>query len=565
MSTVVVFAFAAEEQAGSRDLDRHVLARQIPRLLVLALNGSGDRGVRFLPFLGMHEGERRFLEPTERLPAEFLLRLAPRALAPRLLVDGLLGAERIHCRVLEVASGKACASFEVPFVQERPLAVLGRLAFEVAGALGWQGAPPPPPPEPAPGAALALLAARDELLAREASLVRAGSGQAVALATRLAHLAPEHPLARETVLDLVARLGAEAGAGATLAAAIQAVCGPSAPAAVRARGATLLLALGETGAAHALFAAVHAAEPADTQAALHLAAAHHAAGDEAAAAAVLLAARGAGNRDPLVAAQLVAAAGPRLEAGQRATLLGELARESDLPAPAARFLAAHLVAEGRGAQALAVIDRSLVHEPRSPGLWLEKGRACLLLDHAEDARAAFLACLDLRPPQSLRAEAVRLARFCARPGLLRELHALEADLAADRHDDALRRARRLVRAHPDVGECWLFLGILRQRRAQLWRAERALRRAVALVPDLGEAHNRLGVVLLARRRYREGYEVLHTAVAKAPELAGPRLHLAQACRFLGRVDEGLEVLAEAERRGGDPAKAAAVRELLRGR
>ena len=73
MVDAVVFAFAVADGlqpvVGAAPFD--VLARQLPRLLVGRINDGGDRGIRFFPFLGTVEGERRFVGLSRRLdPAQ---------------------------------------------------------------------------------------------------------------------------------------------------------------------------------------------------------------------------------------------------------------------------------------------------------------------------------------------------------------------------------------------------------------------------------------------------------------------------------------------------------------
>ena len=77
MPNAVVFAFAVEDGLspviGAAPFD--VLARQIPRILVGQLNGGGDRGVRFFPFLGPVDGARSFLRLREPLEPKALVAL----------------------------------------------------------------------------------------------------------------------------------------------------------------------------------------------------------------------------------------------------------------------------------------------------------------------------------------------------------------------------------------------------------------------------------------------------------------------------------------------------------
>ena len=120
-------------------------------------------------------------------------------------------------------------------------------------------------------------------------------------------------------------------------------------------------------------------------------------------------------------------------------------------------------------------------------------------------------------------------------------------------------AQRWTRAHEDLAECWLFLGIVRQRLDQLDLAAVGFRQALVFDPDLGEAHNRLGILLVGMGEYQEAYDHLQVAVAQMPRESGPWIHLAQACSYLDKADEGRSALEQAGLRGAKPEVVESVR------
>jgi hypothetical protein len=137
MSSAVVFAFAISDGlqpvVGAAPFD--VLSRQIPRALVAQLNGNGDRGLRFFPFLGPVDGQRGFLRLRELLDAKSLVALH-KQVDVDLVVDGLLYQDRLLWRVVDGSTGSVRLSIELPFDPLEPLAVLPRLSFELVGLLG---------------------------------------------------------------------------------------------------------------------------------------------------------------------------------------------------------------------------------------------------------------------------------------------------------------------------------------------------------------------------------------------------------------------------------------------
>ena len=204
MPNAVVFAFAVEDGLspviGAAPFD--VLARQIPRILVGQLNGGGDRGVRFFPFLGPVDGARSFLRLREPLEPKALVALHKQDDVD-LLVDGLLRQEQLVWRVLD-GDGAERMRIELPFDPLDPLGVLPRLTFELVGQLGWTGRVDPA--TQLRGEALGwFLVLKDELLRREANLPESGS-QPLRAAAQCVELAGDDVEVQHLVSDFLALL-----------------------------------------------------------------------------------------------------------------------------------------------------------------------------------------------------------------------------------------------------------------------------------------------------------------------------------------------------------------------
>lgn len=560
MTVAVVYELALADGlapvSGAAPWD--VLARQVPRLLVARLNGASDRGVRFFPFLGNDGGKRCFLVVRDLLPPETLAQMHRQG-DVQCIIDGRIQDDGLRLRILDGPTLRTRFDADLPFDPRAPLDVLQRAEFEAMTALGWEG-----PPGPAPalqGAALSwFLVAKDALLALEAGLPRDDSFDPVRAAQRCAELEPDDPDVQAVVLEIAAHLvrGRPGSADALELVAQLAERGPDAPRFLE-QAAELLVAGGAEQRGTAI--AVRSAQRWPDQATL----AHQAAallfrqGRLLDACEVLRSAVAAGNRAVSVLAQLAGIEDLLGHHAERDQLCAQILEQGDPPPTVARLLLAFLLEQGRAAEALALADRALLAAAEDPALWLERGRALLLLDQPAAAVPALQRALSLDCPSALRTDVERLLRVARIPGLLPALQRVERAVKSGHLADAVRMLRSLVAQHDDSAESWLLLGVVRQKLRQLRRAEKALRRALSLQPDLGEAHNRLGILLVARGRVAKGYGHLLQALALAPGDPSVRVHLAQACALMGRKPEGEQHLAEAARLGASAATVAAVR------
>ncbi len=554
--TTIVFAYAVpaglEPVAGAVPWD--VLARQLPRWVVNAVNDGRDRGVRYFPFLGVVDGARRFLAPEEPLAGPLLRELHGQDPEPERLVDGLLTRDRLELRLLEGSSGAILQTWSLPFDPLEPLRAARHAAFELCGALGIGGVPAAPPA--LPGHLVAdLLLARDCVLALEAGMPLGPSVEhAVPHALRAWRGAPSDRDLQVLVFD-AARLSLRHGL--SIEAAVDGLRAlarePSTDVAILRDTARAVQAARRVDALVEVQRARLRRSPDDPELLAEVGGSLVAVGAQSEALAVLRRAVAAGCVDVRVRARLAACEELAGEFARRDALLAELREELDeaaAPPEVLRLLASWSVDRGDYVRAARLVDRGLQATPDHIGLWIERGRSCLGRHRAEEARQALLRARELGPGPEASIEIERLLRVAEDGGLLPELAAVEDLLRGGNLRGALRAARRLSRRHAHVPEVWLLLGIVRQRAGHLLRAIRALRRALSLAPQLAEAHNRLGILLAQRGRDAAGHTHLRRAVELAPDDPVGWIHLAQVAGRLGNVREARQALRRAEDAGG---------------
>jgi len=545
------------------------LSRQLPRLLVQALNGSGDRGIRFFPFIGVQDQRRGFLHVTEVFPVATLDGLHQQP-GVGLLVDGALGADTWRLRITDAASGRPCFDQELPFCPTELRPTLERCLFEITGALQWEGAPGALP-APSGEALRWFLAGRDEVLALEANMLRGDPTAMVTATAEGMRLAAADAHMRDHCLELAAMLVRQPGAEAAVSQLLLSACAhiDDSDRAFLYSAAAVFEVCREPG--HALEAYGRAATAGHPGAAKRAGALAFGLGDLVGArrwCELALETRGAAGdeRDLEVVGQLAAIAERQGDRALWTRLCEELASAELLPPTVARLIVPQLVQEGRAADAVRIGTRSLEafaderHGPSRASLFVELARAHLVLGDVDRAREHLDHCLAHDADREVESDARRLLRFARAPDLVAEMLAVEDHLQAKDWRQARIRARGLVRKYRAQGEAWLVLGMVEQRRGKLRRAERAYRKALARDGQLADAHNRIGILLVARGRAEDGYGHLKEAVQSMPRDSASRLHMAQACRLTGRIAEGREHLAEAERLGARPESVLEVRE-----
>lgn len=561
MPCAVVFAYAVEDGltpvVGAAPFD--VLARQIPRALVASLNGDGDRGIRFFPFLGPVDGARGFLRLREPLEPKALLELHHQGEVD-LLVDGMLRQDRLLWRVLD-GRGSERLRIELPFDPTEPMAVLPRLMFELVSLLGWTGQAEPPPT--LQGEALGwLLVLKDEMLRREAKLPESASAPLRA-AARCAELAPGDDDVQQVVIEFLAMLLRRGQAPDEVACVAQQLA-PSVHDARRLdRLGGLAFAAGDTAGATQMVVRAAVMLPTDSDLAERAAAMAFQAGDDDAVGRVVDAARAADAVTPKLIAQLAACYDRSGDLQGRAALVDELIGADELPASVARLVVSFLLEEDQPGLARTILERALQTSPDHSMLHYELGRASLMLDDTARASVALQRAIDLGISARTMPEATRLLRLSMVPGLWVGTQLVEKAIAARDLDAAHAAVRALVRRVGPVAEAWLMFGVVQHKLGKLRRAERLLRRAVTYHEPCPDAHNRLGVVLLQRGELVEGDRHLRRAHELAPEDSSTLLHLAQASALLGMPDAAEAQARQAAKLGADPSLVEAVLREIR--
>lgn len=562
MPVAVVFAFATADGlvpvVGAAPFD--VLARQLPRLCVLHLNGDGDRGVRFFPFLGPVDGQRDFLRLPELLDPAQLAALHQQG-PVRVLVDGILRPGELHWRILHGTTLEPLVTTTVPFDPRRPLDVLPRLEFELQSQLGWLGRPRPTPT--LAGAALGwFLVLKDQLLRAEANL--AASGDPLRPLRACLELAAAEASVQQVALDFATLWQRQHSADKALPVALRPLlAAPTMAVEAAERLAALLAACGDADGSATALARAAAQAPERTELVERATAALFRCERFAEAAAVVGRARELGCASPEALAQFAAVADRIGDRALRRQLTQELA---SLPAPSlpvARLLVSYLIEDGDPATARRIGEQALAADARQPLLQFDLARACLLLGDDGAARAALEAALQLGLPPGLAPQARRFLRLCGVPGLWRGALEVEDACAAGDLRAAARGLRLLLRRLGHQAELWFLAGVVRHRSGDEAGALRALRRALECDAGHAEAHNRLGVLLLGAGDVESGYRHLARAHELAPQEPSALLHLAQACALRGEGERAQEHLGAAERCGAAPQLLAAVRDQVR--
>lgn len=558
MPHAVVFAFAVQDGlapvAGAAPAD--VLARQLPRLLVARLNGNGDRGVRFLPFLGPVDGQRTFLRIAELLEPTVLGQLHKQG-DVQLLCDGALRPGILQWRIVDGQKLEVLRSGELAFDPRAPLDVLPRLEFELTELLGWTGRPAPLPP--ITGEALGwFLVLKDELLRAEAGMPL-GPGDPLRAARRCVELVGARPEVQEVVCDHLAHLLRTSEHKAAIGAVLAALVPHTVDVARLERLDALAFAAGDADTATTAACAAALRDPTRAELVERAAALAFRRGSHADVRAVVEAARTAGSASPAALAQLAASCDRHGELAERDALVDLLAPRDDLPVPVVRLVVSFLLERGLAARSRELLRQALPQAPNQAALHFELGRAELLLDAGPAAAAAFATARSLGLSPLLDAQARRFERLAAVPGLWPAAQLIEKALAVNDLAAALAAARALVRRVGPVAEAWYLFGLIQHKLGRLRRAERLLRRAIACDPDSADACNRLGILLVGSGRLDEGHTLLLRAHALAPHDPSPMLHLAQVCAMLGRGDEAERLVERAEQCGADPQLAQAVR------
>jgi len=559
MTAAVIYAFAVAD--GLRPVvvaaPYDVLSRQLPRLLVVRLNGGSDRGVRFFPFMGKTDGARGFLRLRASFEPEQLIELHKRGDA-RLVCDGILREGTLHWRAVDGVSARVLREIDLPFDPGNPTAVLARLEFEVMELLGWSGRPQPT--YALEGESLGwFLILKDAVLRREAGLTDEGPDPLRSVRRGL-ELAPDDPDVADVTMDLAGHLLRAADRRDEVAAVLRQLADArELPAGHYERLGALLLTAGDeataaTATLRAARSAIERAELIERSVGLLFRLERY---REAADLVELARQRGVASITSL--AQYAACCDRMGDQVRRTELCQELLDEHDLPVAVARLLVSFLLEDYRPDSARSVAERALAKDPVQPSLHFDLGRACLSLDDCDRALVALRESLRLGLPVEIEARARRLVRLASRQGLWRGSRNVEIALERGDHDAAFSAVVKLAQSARDVAEVWFMAGLVRHKRGERRRAERSLRRALRLDGELHDAHNRLGILLVTEGRIEDGLVHLQRAHGLAPAEPSPMLHLAQALALLGRMDEARRFVELAAEAGAEVALVEAVR------
>jgi tetratricopeptide (TPR) repeat protein len=231
--------------------------------------------------------------------------------------------------------------------------------------------------------------------------------------------------------------------------------------------------------------------------------------------------------------------------------------------------AALLASKGQEREAIALLDEYLSHHPRaiperrllirlcaeasdlgraereaatlagvlpadSPVPWVELGHALEIAHRYEEALSMYDRAAEVAPRDPLG----------PRTGGLRAAHWGEAELAAPRLEEALRR-------NPRAADVWHALGLVRLRLRDLDGAATAYRSG--LVADPAALENRIGLatVALERGAPADALREYDFVVKARPAFGDGYLGRAWALIALGRYDEAAASLDEARRHGAD--------------
>ena len=206
-------------------------------------------------------------------------------------------------------------------------------------------------------------------------------------------------------------------------------------------------------------------------------------------------------------------------------------------------------AQGRFAEAAALLSQARTAAPREPILAYNLGRALAGADRIAEALEAFRAAIKLK--SDFIEARFDLSHLLHRTGALEE---------------AESGFRQLLRVSPGVAHAKLALGVVLLDAGRPKEAEVPLRRGLEETPDprlKAQFHLQLSVALRRQRRDEEGLAACDNACALDPALLGVALHRADALQNLGRFEEALAILKrEVTRTPGDASLHHSYNDLL---
>jgi len=224
--------------------------------------------------------------------------------------------------------------------------------------------------------------------------------------------------------------------------------------------------------------------------------------------------------DPRIAFQAAVAAHREGRLAEAERLYGiVLAADRGHPG-ALRLLGVLRARQGRGVEAIELMQQALKREPRSAELHGDLGVALEMAQRYEEAIQHYRRSLALAPKNAQ-----------AHLNLGNALQALE------RHVEAAREFERALALAPDLAEAHNNLGASLHALGKSAAAVPHLERALALKPRFAEAHNNLANALHVLDRHEEALAQIRKALALKPDFAEAHYTLGKILKQQGRIDE----------------------------
>jgi serine/threonine protein kinase/Tfp pilus assembly protein PilF len=188
-----------------------------------------------------------------------------------------------------------------------------------------------------------------------------------------------------------------------------------------------------------------------------------------------------------------------------------------------------LVYSAKPAEAVRYFTAALALQPRSAGMYLNRGESMRLAGEVDAAIVDFRRALELSPRNAL--------AFCALADALR---------SKGRHDEALAECREAIRVTKDIpaarnvlagaynllGACWAEKG-------QIDEAVSAFRTAVQINKDNPQAHNNLGYALSVKGKLDDSIAAFRAAIQLNKEYTQAHYHLGNVLSSKGELKQAV--------------------------
>jgi tetratricopeptide (TPR) repeat protein len=167
-------------------------------------------------------------------------------------------------------------------------------------------------------------------------------------------------------------------------------------------------------------------------------------------------------------------------------------------------LAEQLRRQGRGKEAIAVLDKLIQEEPGAARSWEKMGKALVYLGRNAAAEKALQQAIHLAPGSFE-------SHFLLGVALYRQKNRRPQSLEA-----AIDSFRQAIRLNPGDARCHYTLGLCGEDQGDQEKAIAAFRQALRYKPDYADAHLHLGQLLAQQNKTAEAITHLEDAVRLAP-------------------------------------------------